>query len=102
MVDWDTLVLGPLQVVFGEPVTFTPAVGSPAAVTGVFDEAYREIDLAGGVAVTSEHPVLGIRLSAFPSTPKQGDHLTIRNAVYAVREVQLDGHGSAKLLLNLA
>lgn len=107
MVDWDALVLAPLQAVFGEPVTFIPASGdTPFVGAGVFDEAYRQIDLAGGEAVTTECPVLGIRVSAFQSPmqilPKQDDKLSIRGVTYVIREVQLDSHGGAKLLLNLA
>jgi len=104
MVDWDSLVLGPLHSVFGEPVTFLPAVGSPRAVHGIFDEAYREVDLAGGMAVTTEHPVLGIRTSDFPVLPLQGDQVNVpsRGKTYVIREVQIDGHGAAKLLLNEA
>lgn len=101
MIAWDALVLGPLQSTFGEPVTFLPASGGSFAVNGIFDEAYREVDLAGGVAVTTEHPVLGIRTSAFQVLPKQGDQFTIRGANYTVREVQVDGHGAAKVLLNI-
>lgn len=102
--DWDSLVLGPLQSVFGEPVTFLPAFDPPFTVSGIFDEAYREVDLAGGMAVTTEHPVLGIRTSDFPTLPVQGDQLIVlsRNKTYVIREVQIDGHGSAKLLLNEA
>lgn len=107
MVDWDALVLAPLQAVFGEPVTFIPASGdAPFVGAGVFDEAYRQIDLAGGEAVTTECPVLGVRLSAFQSpmqaVPQQGDKLSIRGATYMIREVQKDSHGGAKLLLNAA
>lgn len=106
MVDWDALVLGPLQQVFGETVTFMPATGTPFAGTGIFDEAYREVDLAGGEAVTTECPVLGIQTSAFQSPyqalPRQGDSLFIRGSTYVIREVQVDGHGGAKLLLNVA
>lgn len=102
MIDWDSLVLGPVQGVFGEPVMFLPAIGSPLAVSGIFDEAYREVDLAGGMAVTTESPVLGIRVSDFSVLPVQGDQVTVasRSKTYVVREVQIDGHGGAKLLLN--
>ena len=104
MINWDTLVLKPLQGVFGEPVTFLPAVGLPLAVFGIFDEAYREVDLAGGMAVTTEHPVLGIRTSDFPVLPLQGDRVIVlsKGITYVIREVQVDGHGAAKLLLNEA
>lgn len=104
MVDWDSLVLGPVQGVFGEPITFLPAIGAPLSTTGIFDEAYREVDLAGGTAVTTEHPVLGIRTSQFPALPLQGDQVIVpsRGKTYVIREVQIDGHGAAKLLLNEA
>lgn len=104
MIDWDALVMAPCEAVFGEPVTFMPAAGAPFAGTGIFDAAYRQIDIAGGQAVTTECPVLGIRLSAFQSPmqaiPLQGDGLYIRGKSYVIREVQVDSHGGAKLLLN--
>ncbi len=104
MVDWDSLVLGPLQGVFGEPVTHLPATGEPQAGSGIFAEAYREVDLAGGMAVTTESPVLGIRTSDFPVPPLQGDQVIVPRIgkTFVIREVQLDGHGAAKLLLNEA
>ncbi|WP_431276273.1 head-tail joining protein [Variovorax ureilyticus] len=102
MIDWDSLVLGPLQGVFGEAVTHLPATGDPQAGSGIFDEAYREVDLAGGMAVTTEHPVLGIRISDYPVLPVQGDQVIVHGMTFVIREVQVDGHGAAKLLLNEA
>lgn len=107
MIDWDALVLAPQVEIFGEPVTFIPAAGDPPFLAaGIFDEAYRQIDIADGQAVTTECPVLGIRVSAFQSPlqalPKQGDQVNIRGTSYTIREVQLDSHGGAKLLLNEA
>lgn len=102
MVDWDKFVIGPTIQVFGEPVTYQPTGGSAFVVSGIFDEAYREVDLAGGMAATTEVPVLGVRMADFPTPPQQDDTLVIQrlNATYAVREVRLDGHGGAKLMLN--
>ena len=102
-IDWDKAVLGPVMGVFGEPVTFSPAAGSPFAISGVFDEAYREVEVIDGdIPVTTEIPVVGVRIAAFTIPPQQGDQLTIAGtgATYAVREVRLDGHGGAKLMLN--
>ena len=102
MIDWDNLVLAPLQDVFGEPVTFITKFGVQFAGAGVFDEAYREVDLAGGIAVTTESPVLGIRTSQLQVMLRQGDQVAVpsRSRTYSIREVRIDGHGSAKLLLN--
>lgn len=102
MINWDAIVLGPVHGVFGEPVTFIPKVGAQYAGTGIFDEAYREVDLAGGEAVTTEVPVLGIRTSQCPAPLVQGDQLQVRGVLYTIREPQFDGKGGAKLLLNLA
>jgi hypothetical protein len=79
------------------------AGGGPFQIAGVFDEAYREVDPAAGMALTTETPVLGVRLSQFPLPPLQGDALTIvrTGETYLVKEVRPDSHGYAKLLLNL-
>lgn len=103
MIDWGQNVLGPLLGVFGEAATYAPATGAPFAIIGIFDEAYRELSgLESGIAMTTEMPVLGVRVSDFPASPLQGDQLTLqRTGVrYVVREVRLDGHGYAKLMLN--
>lgn len=105
-IDWDSLVIGPVVGVFGEPFTFTPAVSNPSSppysITGVFDEAYRELDLAGGTAATTEMPVLGVQMSQFPVMPRQGDQALCQRTgeLFVVKEVRIDGHGAAKLMLN--
>lgn len=102
MIDWDSVVLGPVIGTFGEPVTYTPANGAPLSVTGVFDEAYQDLTLAGGSAMTTSTPVLGVRVSDFPALPAQGDTLVVTSTgeAFTVKEVRADGHGWAKLMLN--
>ncbi len=105
MIDWDGLVIGPCVAdVFGEPVTYTYASGAPIQITGVFDAQYAEVDLADGQPVTSFRPVLGVQVAQFPLAPAQGDTLLIQRTAqtFVVKEVRPDGHGAAKLLLNLA
>lgn len=103
MIDWDAAVLGPLNGVFGESAWYMPATTRPLPITGIFDEAYRDIDLAGGMGVSTTQPVLGVQLSQFPELPEQGDRLTIARTkeTFIVKEVRPDGHGAAKLMLNL-
>lgn len=116
-VDWDGLVLAPCMEVFGETAVYTAAAAgfgdfafgesgfgstAPFEITGVFDEAYREVDLLDGPGITTAMPVLGIRLAEFSSPPAQGDQLIVRGQTFVVREVRPDGHGGAKLMLNLA
>lgn len=104
MIDWDKAVLGPLNGVFGEAAHYMPATRAPINITGIFDEAYRDVELAGGMGVTSTQPVLGVQLSQFRTLPLQGDRVTIirTKETFIVKEVRDDGHGSAKLMLNLA
>ena len=100
MINWDTAVLGAVHGVFGEPVIYTPAIGLPYTVHGVFDEAYSPLELASGFAdVSTRRPVLGVRDSEFAATPKQSDQLTVvRTGVTYI--VKADGHGETKVLLN--
>jgi hypothetical protein len=114
-VDWDSLVIGPTVEIFGEHVRYMPvAGGKPFNITGVFDEAYIQLTPLGrgGIdqenfalgspgSITTEMPVLGVQLSQFRTPPDQDDVLVVRDQRYAVKEVRLDGHGGAKLLLNM-
>lgn len=103
-VNWDAVVIGPLQGIFGEPVTYLPLAGGSFPISGVFDDAYlKEVmfdDASSGVTEVSA--VLGIRLSQFASPPVQNDQLTVQStgATYVVRQSRVDSHGGAKLLLS--
>lgn len=88
---------------FAEVVTYTPdePIGSPSySARGVFDEAYQELVVIDGEAMTVRMPVLGIKLDEFATFPRQNDYLVARNKNYRVREVRVDSHGGAKLMLN--
>lgn len=102
-VDWDSLVHGPVMAAFGEAALYAPAAGgAPFAITGVFDEAYAEVQELGDQPVSSASPVLGVQLSQFPAPPDIRDQVTIlaSGTVYVVSVIEPDGHGWAKLFLN--
>ena len=111
-VDFDSLVVGPLQAIFGELISYQSASGAqPFQAKGVFDWYYASADPLGDggeysqsrpVHVTARQAVLGIQLSAFAVAPAQGDLVIARDTRFYVREVQPDGHGGAKLMLNTA
>lgn len=105
-VDFDALVLGPLEGVFAEDMTFTPR-GSfiTYAVKGVFDEGHNEIVIGeDSVPANVNVPALGIRQALFDGAgipiPKQSDRFLVRGARYIVKDVQPDSHGNLKILLN--
>ena len=102
-IDFDALVIGPLQGVFGAPATYMPGSGAAFSITGVFDNAYRQVTLSEfGTEVVSFFPVLGVQLSQFQLMPQQGDQVLIASngKTYAVREPRPDSHGGALLVLN--
>ena len=105
-VDWDAAVLGPLEAVFGESATYSPAGGgAPFPITGVFDREYREIILLDPTApADSALPVLGVRVNQFATPPAKNDTVFVPSVGlnYVVRDVRPDGHGWAKLMLSLA
>ena len=110
MIDLDALAIGPCMAVFGQPCTLRSSVtGIQASITGVFDEAYRALQPLGDLGsmigqpgyMTGSLPVLGVQLSTCPLHPAQGDTVMIAGLQYVIREVQPDGHGWAKLMLNL-
>ena len=105
-IDWDKMVNGPVMGVFGEPAVFQPAFGTPFGIHGTFHEAYKSVDLAGGMGMTTEMPALGVQLAEFPVQPLQKDRVAIAatalhgGGTYVVKEVQPNGVGAAVLLLN--
>lgn len=101
-INWDAAVLEPLAGVFAEPVAYTTAAGAAlSGIQGVFDAAYRDVDLSDPLATTTIVPVLGVRLAIFTTAPAQDDIVQVPsvNSTYVVREVRPDGHGWAKLML---
>lgn len=104
-VDWDKKLLAPLQGVFGEAVEYRPRRGAPFSITGIFDRAYT-VDVEpiddNGPTVNTTRPVLGVRDSAFPFPPEQGDMLYIPRVrtLFKVADVQPDSHGGSRLELN--
>lgn len=99
-IDFSTLVLNPCMNTFADDITYIPAVEPQFAARGVFDEAYEELVVIDGQPVTTRMPVLGIRLSEYAVAPVQNDQLIIGVKRYIVREVRIDSHGGAKLMLN--
>lgn len=100
-IDWDSAVLAPLNNIFGEPAIFTPFDGDDYSITAIFDDAYQSISVAGGMPVNTTQPIAGVRLAEFPVLPQQDDRLLRPKTgeLFAIKDVQPDSHGGAKLLL---
>lgn len=85
---------------FGEPATYTPAGGSPYAMTGILDttDAARAKD-------SGAYGTFFVLLSAFTAAPSKGDLLTIGSVSFVIRSQptdHVDGEGSVTLFLRKA
>ncbi len=85
----------------GGPVTYTPTVGSPEVVTGIFDEVYVKVD-AGNPGISSSGPAVFLTLDDLPSDPREDTDatVTIAGVTYLPHEYQADGFGGIRLLLH--
>ena len=107
MIDWDALVIGPCMETFGEAagVPYTRAGGATFTVDGVFDEGSINLRLVADPSFVENGPVLGVRLSQFPTDydPRNAkdDTFVVRGVTYVVREGRPDSHGWALLSANV-
>ena len=105
--DFSGTVLKANMDTFAQTVTHTPQEGIAYVTRGVFDEAYTELVVIDGEAVTVKMPVLGIKIDEWPIYPSQGDMVTVSGSLvfagtklFVIREVRPDSHGGVKLMLN--
>ena len=86
--------------VVGGPVTYTPGVGAAVEVEGVFDAAYRRLDL-GQPGVSTTSPAVFLLLVDLPSDPRTdfAATVTVNGVAYSVHEVQPDGIAGGVVLL---
>ncbi|MCX8016528.1 MAG: hypothetical protein N2690_01300 [Rhodocyclaceae bacterium] len=87
--------------VWGEPAQLRPAT-APAAVhalRGVFTDAYELMELIGDVGVASVRPALLVRQQDLPLQPQPGDEIEVRARRWRIAQLQPDGYGMLRLLL---
>jgi hypothetical protein len=118
VIDWQTKIVAPCARVFGQPATITWKGQAFPQLSRVFDEAYSQVDVAEGMPVTTVRPCLGINtadvdLGGQPLSALQGALVIVLaspfpggspavDTAYIVQEARADGHGWARLMLNLA
>lgn len=98
-------MLGVAVRAFSEPGVYwltdgvEPGVALPQAV---FDSAHVEVDPDTGAPVSSNNPVLGVRLADLPNEPTSRDRVRVRGALYRIGDVQPDGVAGALIILKKA
>ena len=97
--DWDVF-LDPAD--FATPGTWDTQGGEIVDVEGIF-EAAREVALSGnGPGVSAILPVLTMADAAIPATAAQGDDMEIQSVNYRVADIQQDGSGLTRVILERA
>lgn len=95
----DVTLLG----ILGESVTYTPSVGSPVTVQGLFDAPAVAVDV-GHAGVSTIGPRVALRLSDLPSDPSVDltATITVGSTTYEIRDSQPDSKGFVVILLHEA
>lgn len=76
---------------------WTPAGGSPATITGIFNDTYFE-DVGGPVGVEGSQPVFVCAAASVPGVA-QDDTIVINSKTYSIVNVRPDGTGIVDLIL---
>lgn len=75
--------------------------GVPLA-QAVFDTAYVSVDPETGAPVSSQNPILGVRLIDLPNKPTNRDRVRARGELYQIGDVQPDGVAGVTIILRKA
>lgn len=84
---------------FAEAATWSPQAGAPAAVSGIFTDGHRSQFGEAGVSATLATFTLDAATAPGLSA---GDGLTARSVDWRVADVQPDGSGLIRLILERA
>lgn len=89
---------------FGEALIYRPAGRAAFETCGIFTAAHAEVARGGfGPGVSGAAPILTLPPDdAFPVAPSPGDLVTLRGDDWRVADVQRDGAGMARLILERA
>ena len=85
---------------FGTTASYAVQGGSPANISGIFDNEFIEVDAGGNVGVAIQQPRFLCRTSDV-SSATEGDTITINAVNYTIRIVQDDGTGMTTLILEV-
>ncbi|MNP87369.1 hypothetical protein D3C76_1882230 [compost metagenome] len=65
----------------------------------MFDTAHVSVDPETGAPVSSQNPILGVRLIDLPNKPTNRDRVRARGELYQISDVQPDGVAGVTIIL---
>ncbi|NMY07585.1 electron transfer flavoprotein [Pseudomonas veronii] len=88
--------LDPLGAVYWLTDGIEPGVPLAQAV---FDTAHVSVDPETGAPVSTNNPILGVRLIDLPNNPTNRDRVRARGVLYMINEPQFDGVAGVTITL---
>jgi hypothetical protein len=73
-----------------------------ALAQAVFDTAHVSVDPETGAPVSSQNPILGVRLIDLPNKPTNRDRVMARGELFTISDVQPDGVAGVTIILRKA
>ncbi|CAI8929092.1 Electron transfer protein [Pseudomonas sp. IT-P171] len=73
-----------------------------ALAQAVFDTAHVSVDPETGAPVSTNNPILGVRLIDLPNKPTSRDKVQARGELYTISDVQPDGVAGVTIILRKA
>lgn len=97
-------MLGVVVKTFSEPagsVVWLPGGQEPGVTLphAVFDAAHTEVDPDTGGRISTDQPLLGVRISDLPAPPTTDDRVRVGEQLYEIVDVHPDGIAGALLVL---
>ena len=102
VIDFDKMVLAPLDKVFGQVVNYQSAsAGEAFPLQGIFTDGFKapSFDADGSTKWNTSAPTLGVRAADFSAAPAKNDKVTISGKLYLVTDSRPDGVGWIVLVL---
>lgn len=87
---------------FGTEASYLPKVGSAVSINGVWDNAFSQVAVVGGLGVQSTEPRFRVRTSDLPGQADDGDLIRIpasEGDMYRVKELEPDETGDMTFLV---
>jgi DNA-binding beta-propeller fold protein YncE len=93
-------VLGYVTKHLGEDAVYTSCNSAPRTVRVVFDNDFEIIDPDTETVISSQAPVILVRLSDFGDKIRENERFNMDGIDYKVWSVQEDGQGGARVTLH--
>jgi hypothetical protein len=96
-------ILGHATRILGEKIEYRFKGGGSKVIDSIFDNEWEQVDPDTERVISTNQPILGIRLKDLERAPKNGDEVLIirDNLVYIVQDTREDGQGGVSLFLRL-